>query len=289
MLFPSQVISASRRTDLAGCFPGSLAEWIHQGFVTVRNPFNQKERRVSLDPAVVHTLVLWSKNYQPLLANAGGLRDSLQAFEQVFFHFTITGLGGSPWELGVPHFSEAVRQLKPLAALAGDPRRIQWRFDPVVFWQEGRTVRGNLKWFSEIAAFVRDAGLQWVLVSFCQGYQKSERRIGKTGIRRLEPRHSRLRILGAWLAAAADRAGLAINSCCSPDLIQAGLPAAACIDGPLLVELHPRHLPLDMKKDPGQRPQCRCAVSSDIGSYDQPCPHGCLYCYANPDIRSMMK
>ncbi|MDA8425359.1 MAG: DUF1848 family protein, partial [Treponema sp.] len=33
-------------------------------------------------------------------------------------------------------------------------------------------------------------------------------------------------------------------------------------------------------KDPGQRPECRCAPSVDIGVYGA-CPAGCVYCYAN--------
>lgn len=36
------------------------------------------------------------------------------------------------------------------------------------------------------------------------------------------------------------------------------------------------------QKDRGQREQCNCTASREIGQYELQCPHSCLYCYANP-------
>ncbi len=276
------VISASRRTDLVASFPEWLAGVLRARRVEVPGPRGGK-RTVDLEPASVHTMVLWSKDFSNLLRNAHGLRDLMSAYDQLYLHFTVTGLGGTAVEPGVPSWPEALRQIPGLTALAGDPRRVSVRFDPIVFWEEDGETRSNIGLFAEVAGAAAAAGVRDVRISIAQWYGKAARRAEARRFKFLDPPVSVQRERALELAAIAAAKGLVLHACCQPQL--AGLPGirpSSCIDGALLEALHPRREPASQRKDRGQREACLCSESRDIGSYTQTCPHGCVYCYANP-------
>ena len=242
-------------------------------------------RTVDLDPASVHTVVLWSKDFSNLLRNGHGLRDLLSVYDQLYLHFTVTGMGGTAVEPGVPAWSEALRQLPGLTDLAGDPRRVSVRFDPILFWEDGGERGSNIGLFGDVAGAAAAAGVKDIRVSFAQWYGKAARRAGTRRFRFDDPPEAEQRERALELAATAAGMGLVLHACCQPQL--AGLPGirpSACIDGALLESLHPRREPVSRGKDRGQRASCLCTESKDIGSYAQACPHGCVYCYANPSI-----
>jgi hypothetical protein len=278
------VISASRRTDLVASFPGWLAAALKEKSALVFGPRGHVHR-VDLDPRSVHTIVLWSKDFGNLIRNEARLRELLSAYDQLYFHFTITGLGGTAVEPGTPGPGEALSQLPALAAIARRPERISLRFDPILFWREGGAVSSNLPLFGKIARTAAACGVRDIRMSFAQWYPKARERASARSLDFVDPSDEEKKARAAELAAEAGKRGLNLFACCQPFLAGVeGIRPSACIDGRLLEGLHPSREPVSHKKDAGQRAGCLCTESLDIGSYTQTCPHGCVYCYANPSV-----
>lgn len=279
-----KIISASRRTDLVAFFPKWLSSAFGEEKVKVYGPSGQVYS-VNLSPDAVHTVVLWSKNFANLLENRAGLKDALKEYEQVYLHFTITGLGGTLIERGVPSYQAALDQLEDLVRLVGNPRRISVRFDPVIYWKEGERVCTNLRDFEKIAPSLKKQGIDNIRISFAQWYGKAKRRAAKHRFFYVDlPREKKLAD-AQYLVRIAKKWNLDLFSCSQDFLTEInGIRPSSCIDGSHLQSLHPQGEQASTKKDRTQRQECRCTESIDIGSYTQFCPHCCLYCYANPKI-----
>jgi hypothetical protein len=276
-----QVISASRRTDLPMHFPRWLAQVIRKGQAEVPQPYSGGIRLVSLRPEDVHTVVLWSKDFSPLLADEGGLRQVLTRYDQLFCHLTITGLGESPLEPNIPPWTDVAQQLPELIEFAGHPRRVTVRFDPIIHWRDYGEIKSNFPLAGEILKRCATYGVETVCTSFATLYGKVRRRKGWDWY---DPSLAeRLRMAGE-LVSFAESLGLTIYGCSDRSLQEVGAMPSRCIDGELLSGLHPQRLPAQTGKDSGQRPECGCTPSVDIGSYNMRCPNGCRYCYANPVI-----
>ncbi len=273
------MISASRRTDIPMWYSRWLADRLREGQVEVALPYGGR-RVISLKPGDVHTLVLWSKDFSAILANRHAVGDVLAEYDQLFCQFTITGLGGSELEPGIPPWEVAARQLPELIELCGDPQRIAVRFDPIVHWGDGEEIKSNLPFARPILEACSRNDIKTVKISFTTLYRKVLRRWPTWYD---PPPEERLQIAGEILELA-NSLNLALQACSDPLLEEAGIPPSRCIDGKLLSQLHPKGLTTALGKDRGQRQECNCTESADIGSYKMPCPGGCLYCYANPLI-----
>lgn len=278
-----KVISASRRTDLVAFFPKELAGMLEGKKARVYGPAGHTYN-VDLDPQNVHSLVLWSKNFDNLINNRFRLKEWLEKYDLIYCHFTITGLGGSFIETGVPSPDDALHQLDSLVEIVKQPERVSIRFDPIVFWRtQGGEIKTNLKYFETFAPFLDSMGIRTIHFSFAQWYNKAKRRAAKENFSYWDPSIEEKKSQTAGLVSIANTWNLNLFSCSQKFLTEVpGIQPSSCIDGILLQSLHPLNEKSSKKKDKSQRSECGCTESVDIGSYAMSCPHSCLYCYANP-------
>jgi hypothetical protein len=270
------IVSASRRTDI----PAFYSEWfvnrLRAGWCQVVNPFNPSQvRTVSLQPGDVDALVLWTRDPAPFHTAI----DEVEARSMPYVVLiTLTGYGPL-LEPHAPSAAHTVEQIRRLADRIG-PRRVTWRYDPIVLGP-GHELEDHLERFGRLSAALSGA-VDRVVISGLDLYAKTRRRLavlphGETLA--CDPRqHPSWVPLIRGLAERAADASMELVSCAEPDdLTPLGAPPAGCLDGLRLREI--TGTPIPLTKDPGQRPACRCVASRDIGAPDT-CLHGCAYCYA---------
>jgi len=254
------VVSASRRIDMVGTAPETLCRIL----------------KTELPPSLVHTLVVWTKSPAALLADRQ-LVETLRGYAQLFFHVTITGMGGTRLEPFSPRMAESLQALEGVVRLAGMPERVRVRFDPIVHLSlpDGRRYT-NLPHFDEVVAACGRLGIPEVVTSWMECYPKVRKRLEGKGVTALEVREDTVEADAGFMLERSSAAGVRLTGCCAPPL-----ESSRCINGELFNRLHPLGHKCSTAEARGQRPLCTCSISRDIGWYTA-CAHGCLYCYANP-------
>jgi len=267
------IISASYRTDI----PAFYAKWFENrfraGFARVVNPYGGADSVVPLRDTV-DGFVFWTRNATPFADALAMVRDAGIPF--VVSHTVL----GYPRALdrSVVETKRAVAEIGRLSAVYG-PASVVWRYDPVVF-SSLTPASFHLDNFGRLAQSL--AGIvDECVVSFATIYKKTARNMDAAARAEdfvwSDPDWPEKRRLALHLKTLAAEAGIKLTAC-SQDV---GLPLAACVDARRLEDVarhwgQPRSITAKVK---GNRPDCRCHESRDIGTYDT-CPHGCAYCYA---------
>lgn len=226
-------------------------------------------------PEQTHTLVIWTKNPLNLLTHEP--LSKIRHHYLLFIHFTITGMGGTTLEPNAPPFDKMLELLGPLVDYVGEPARIRVRFDPIVhlLLSEGKKF-SNVDSFESVVAVAQRHGIRNFSISWMSAYKKVTARLHRHGFSDAPLSPEEWQKEFSRLSDTAAGHSVTLHGCCVP-----GMPVSRCIDGDLLTALHPEKEPCSTRKAKGQRETCGCTESLDIGWYN-PCPHGCIYCYANP-------
>ena len=264
------IISVSRRTDVPCFFSDWFYNRVQEGYVCVRNPMSAHQvSRITLTPDVVDCFVFWSKNPGPMIDRLG----ELEGFNY-YFQFTLTGYGHDI-EAGVPHKRNVmIPTFQRLAQMVG-PERVVWRYDPIAFSSK-YTTDYHLHAFESIATALRGCTERCV-ISFVDTYQKNKARLREAGLS--DQGDSSLESFARELANVAKQNGMSVGTCAEKiDLAAVGIEHNACVSRELIQRI--AHAQMKVGKDTGQRTECGCVQSIDIGTYNT-CRLGCKYCYAN--------
>jgi len=249
------IYSASRRTDLPAFFPDLTADRIG------------RSRRLD-------AIVFWTRDPTNLIRHPG-LRDAVARYPSIV-QLTVTGLAGTTWEPRVPPPETFLEPLRELADLL--PRgAILWRFDPVLAVDDIFTRFDAVR--QALAAAI--GPVEETVVSFPTPYGKAVKCARAAGHPWPNPPMDERR---AIIREMVERLGGADRTrvwlCCQPEELRLpGTASARCVDGGRFDRLYGTRLG-NLPPDDGQRVGCGCVRSTDIGSYELLCRHGCVYCYA---------
>ncbi len=271
-----QYISASRRTDLPRFHTEHFFQAVRKGEITYDGGYG-RAYTVSLRPEDVLGYIFWSKDFSSFIAHPE-FRPLIRSNNTVF-HFTINNC--PELEPFVPSIRTRLDTLRILCDEVG-AERVLWRFDPVCqFIDSSGECRRNDLPFYELLKEVASIGIKRCYFSFLTGYRKLA---GRSIAFRPLKEHQRIAIAGDMLKAASSES-VGLFNCCNEEIPQAvpGIQTAGCVDESVLAATDRFGVHRVLKAKP-TRTGCGCYESRDIGSYSDPCPHGCLYCYGNPLI-----
>jgi hypothetical protein len=268
------ILNTGSRTDI----PAFYSEWfynrVREGYVLVRNPYNPAQvTRYRIDPDVVDVLVFCSKNPAPMMARLS----ELDRF-RCFWFVTITPYGRDI-EPYVPPRDQVIETFRELSAQVGADA-IGWRYDPVFLTGE-YDVEYHCRAFLDMAGKLAGSTHQCV-VSFLDLYEKTMRNF--SGVPAV-PREKQEQLISEF-SRIAKECGMTIYTCAEhPELARFGANVSGCMTQAVLERAIGCTLAVPASKNRA-RASCDCLLGSDIGVYNT-CSHGCLYCYANYDRRSV--
>jgi hypothetical protein len=283
------IVSASRRTDI----PAFHAEWffgrLRVGHAKWVNPFSGMPQLVSF--AKTRAIVFWTKNSRPVFSH---LEELDRWGIGYYFQCTLNDYEAEGLEPGVPPLRDRIAAFQELSRRVGSSRVI-WRYDPLLL-ADGLDVTRlveRVTWVGErISPFT-----ERLVIAFAdiERYAKVRGRLRRFGRGCRELTVDEMLVFAGKLTEATAGWGLQIATCAEAiDLSRHGIGRNKCVDDALLERLFPHDAELmnflgpkeDRLRltDKGQRKECGCIVSKDIGTYDT-CPHACRYCYASSSPR----
>ncbi len=292
------IISASRSTDIPAFYADWFIERLKKGYVKWINPHNQKAQYVSF--AKTRVIVFWSKNPKNLIKYLPEI-DARKI--NYYFLFTLNDYENENLEPNLPALESRISTFIELSEKLGKERVI-WRFDPLLL-SNNLTIEKLIAKIERIGDRIHNYTdklvFSFVDINEYKKVQENLNKLGFSDYREFLPEEKKE--FADQLSKLNKKWKLNVYTCAEEiDLSQFNIQKGCCIDYFLIANifsntdkelrdfLNPTHQMqlsfFDPKnrakllKDAGQRKECGCIYSKDIGQYNT-CMHLCSYCYAN--------
>lgn len=267
------VLNVSGRTDIVAFYTEWFMNRYKEGYVDVRNPFNQKMvSRIKFDN--VDLILFCTKNPIPII-------DRLKEIDKpILFHVTLTPYK-SDIEPNVPPKGIIIDAIKKLSKVVGIDN-LYIRYDPI-FLSDKYNVEYHIKAFDRLCSLL-DGYVKQIIVSFIDNYKNVRKNERTLNFREFtEDDYQRI---GTSFSKSANKHGMSAQTCFEErNLVEYGFKQGECISHELAYKLTGKKY----KNWTARKEQkCNCVQMVDIGVYNS-CKHFCKYCYANYDEKIVNK
>ncbi|MFW6025700.1 MAG: DUF1848 domain-containing protein [Candidatus Woesearchaeota archaeon] len=271
------ILSVSRRTDIPAFYSDWFFNRIKDGFVMIRNPFNNQISKVDISPEVIDCIVFWTKNPEPMIERLEELKNY-----NYYFQYTINPYSRS-LEQKCPNKTKSIKTFIELSQKIGK-EKVVWRYDPIILTNK---ISKDLhyKYFETIAKYL-SSYTEKCIISFLDLYKKVEENLKNINLNPITD--DNIFEIAFEFKKIADKYNIEIETCSEQiDLYKkTGIKHGRCIDAKLISKIIGGEI--EAVEDKGQRAACGCMASIDIGIYNT-CKHGCLYCYATGNKKLLNK
>ncbi|MCM1370893.1 MAG: DUF1848 domain-containing protein [Clostridium sp.] len=264
------VLNVSGRTDVVAFYSDWFMNRYKEGFIDVRNPFNQRlVSRINFDD--VDLIMFCTKNPIPIL-------DKIKEIDKpIIFHVTLTPYK-KDIEPNIPPKGKIIEAIKKLSSIIGIDN-LYVRYDPI-FLSDKYNLEYHVKSFDKLCKLL-NGYVKYFIVSFLDEYKNVKK--NKNILNYREFMQLDYETIGKSFSKSAKSNGMTVQTCFeNRNLVEYGFKKSECLSHEMVFKMTKK----TGFKNWGAR-KCSCVEMVDIGVYNT-CPHFCKYCYANFDENKVL-
>lgn len=261
------ILNVSGRTDVVAFYSEWFMNRYKEGFIDVRNPFNNKMvSRIYFSD--VDAILFCTKNPIPILPYLKEIK------KPILFHVTLTPYK-KDIEPNVPPKGNIIEAIKKLSNIVGVDNLIV-RYDPL-FISDRYSINYHKKAFEKLCSLLTGY-VNKIIISFIDDYKNVRK--NKEILNYHAFSEEDYKDIGLSFSKSAKSHGMSVQTCFEDrNLAEYGFEIGDCLSHETAYVLTGKKYPnLNIRK--GKK--CNCVQMVDIGVYNS-CGHMCKYCYANYD------